>query len=314
MEYYDSDTLENVFYKLCLNQKQRKTTVQQAHPTRRQSIIRTESIKSAGQRLSLKRGSIINLNKQIQEMTPKTKPRQFARQGSFTSSFGEYAQQIAKFQDQHFSDPKNLSKYSTPIGSPQIERDSAFHHDSNNNQQLQAVLKKKKLELEQEHQLERKLIESQKFKKMPLEDISVFPIQWERFKTEYNWNPIITWIWLVLITSYKLGLQTVRQPLFLLILYIFPTMIVASLYLCIGHTPKAIKVGLILEEQKDHRHRYDGFPNIPCNPKDKRVDYDYLFKMYDELGIKNNRTKSTDYEFDYVEDVGVYDKLRKYLI
>lgn len=86
MEYYDADTLENVFYKLCLNQKQRKTTVQQAHPTRRRSIIRTESIKSGAHRLSLKRNSEINLNKNIQELTPKTKPKMFARQGSFTSS------------------------------------------------------------------------------------------------------------------------------------------------------------------------------------------------------------------------------------
>ena len=63
---------------------------------------------------------------------------------------------------------------------------------------------------------------------------------------------------------------------------------------------------------KDHRHRWDGFPSIPCNPKDKRVDYDSLFKLYDDLGIKN-RTKTGDDELDYVENidgVGVYDRLR----
>lgn len=169
-----------------------------------------------------------------------------------------------------------------------------------------------KSELEQEHQLELRLIDSQKYKKMPLEDISMFPIQWEKFVAHYNWNPILTWIWLALITSYKLGLQTIRQPLFLLILYIFPTFCVASLYLCIGHTPRDIKVGLVLEEHKDHRHRWNGFPTVPCNPKDKKIDYDYLFKMYDDLGIKN-RTKSGDYEFDYsetIDNIGVYDKLR----
>ena len=303
MEYYDAETLENVFYKLCLNQKQRKTTVQQAHPARRRSIIRTESIKSATagyRRLSLKRNSEIGLNKGVQEMTPKNKPK-FSRQGSFTSSFGEYQQQLAKFQEQD-----RTSKYSTPIGSPQIEHDNPF--DPNNN--MQAL--KKKSEMEHEQQLELRLIDSQRYKKKPLEDISLLPTHWERFKANYNWNPIITWVWLSLITSYKLALQTVRQPLFLLILFIFPTFCVASLYLCIGHTPKGIKVGLILDEVKDHRHRWPGFPNIPCNPKDKKVDYDYLFKMYDDLGIKN-RTKTGDYEFDYTEvidGIGSYDRLR----
>lgn len=303
MEYYDADTLENVFYKLCLNQRQRKTAVQHAHPTRRRSIIRTESIKSATagyHRLSLKRASEININKSVQDMTPKIKPK-FSRQGSFTSSFGEYQQQLAKFQEQ-----ERTSKYSTPIGSPQMERDNPF--DPNNNMEALRM----KSEMEHEQQLELRLIDSQKYKKKPLEDISLLPTHWERFKAHYNWNPIITWVWLAVITSYKLSLQTIRQPLFLLILYIFPTFCVASLYLCIGHTPKGIKVGLILDEVKDHRHRWDGFPKIPCNPKDKKVDYDYLFKMYDDLGIKN-RTKTGDYEFDYtdtVDGIGVYDRLR----
>ena len=305
MEYYDADGLESVFYKLCLNQKKRKTAVQHTHPARRRSIIRTESIKSAHRRLSLKPTTEINLNKQVQELTPKNKPK-FARQGSFTSSFGEYQQQFVKFQD--LDKTTGTSKYSTPIGSPQLEKGGENPFDPNNN--LQAL--KKKNELEQEKQLELRLIDSQKYKKLPLEDISQFPTHWERFKANYNWNPILTWLWLALITSYKLALQTVRQPLFLLILYIFPTFCVASLYLCIGHTPKDIKVGLILDEAKDHRHRWNDFPNIPCNPKDKRVDYDYLFKMYDDLGIKN-RTKTGDYEFDYVESIdgiGVYDRLR----
>ena len=224
MEYYDADSLENVFYKLCLNQKQRKTAVQRAHPTRRQSIIRSESIKSAigHHRLSLKRisNSDINLNKQVQELTPKIKSK-FARQGSFTSSFGEYQQQLVNFTFQDQPDKITSSKYSTPVESPQLERDlsspTSPTFDPNNN--LQAL--KKKSEFEQEAQLELKLIDSQKFKsRKPLEDISMFPIYWQRFKANYNWNPIITWIWLVLITSYKLSLQTIRQPLFLLILYI----------------------------------------------------------------------------------------------
>ncbi|KAK4337278.1 hypothetical protein RND71_043276 [Anisodus tanguticus] len=174
MQYYDANGLETVFYKLCLNQKQRKTTVQAMPPTRRRSIIRTESTKSF--KPSFKRNSDLNLNRQ--EVSTGNK-KKFERQGSFTSSFGEYQQQLQKFKDHD-----NTSKYSTPVGSPQLERENS---DPNNNKKLL----QKKNEFEQEKQLEMKLLESQKYKKKPLENISSLPTHLEKFEASYNMNPIM---------------------------------------------------------------------------------------------------------------------------
>lgn len=136
-----------------------------------------------------------------------------------------------------------------------------------------------------------------------LQDISKFPIRVEAYKPHYHSGDLINWIWRILAMSYKLHLQTCRQPLFLGLMYFMPTFCVAALYLCIGHTPNGIKVALINEEVRDHRHRDASFPNISCDPKHPSIDYDQLFSFYDSSGL-SNRTKTGDYEFDYFEDVG----------
>jgi hypothetical protein len=135
-----------------------------------------------------------------------------------------------------------------------------------------------------------------------VQDVSKFPMHVEPFQPNYHSGDFINWIWRILAMSYKLHLQTCRQPLFLALMYFMPTFCMAALFLCIGHTPTGIKVAVINEEIRDHRHREAPFPNLPCDPKHPSLDYDQLFALYDSSGI-SNRTRTGDYEFDYFEDI-----------
>ncbi|XP_074597764.1 ABC transporter G family member 23-like [Brevipalpus obovatus] len=101
-------------------------------------------------------------------------------------------------------------------------------------------------------------------------------------------NPINAFIVSINVLVWRYLLQAIREPVFLLILFLFPFVSLGVLFMCIGHTPRDLPVAWVVEEEPQ-------YGVLHARPENFSIAYsNYLTPFYPEVLKENLDRKIID--------------------
>ncbi|XP_053208700.1 ABC transporter G family member 20-like [Panonychus citri] len=99
----------------------------------------------------------------------------------------------------------------------------------------------------------------------------------EPYKSPQDSRPIYSAFWPTWTLYKRYLLQVKRQPIFLILLFLFPITSLGFLYICVGHTPKDLPVGWVVEEEAE-------YGSLHARPEDFDEAFNsYLIPYYPDL-------------------------------